>query len=630
MNFRLWLLAALVALAFGTTAYAAPPVAPVYLSGVSYDNGVNNSISLSWQMPQGSDPVMHYRVYGRLQGTSFAYIDTAIGSNEPDSMFGHYNWHGITVDGVYDIYVTAVNPDGEGASSDTITVEVETPPFRFINWPSGYDSLYVGVEYNTTINVVSTSGDSVRYAVHQIYPNTSPLEDATIDPITGEFSWTPSTHGFFQFAVIVSLTSNPMVQDTGYLPFYVIDPNIPYFVSNPLYAQADTGITVQNYFRAEGGGGATITYGLISISDSANIDVTIDPNSGLGSFTGHAYGMYQFQVGAYLDGASEPAATQNGYLRVRNMNGNDISVVGIVVDSSYNSIPSLVKAFVLTNDSNSNFTLVDSMWSNTGYFDFRGMPHGAYILHATPYDTNHAPAYYRANFDVALVWEDATIVDTTALYDSVNIVVPVTNDEGSNSLRGSGESSNGQAGSINVHTGGRSLSGAGTPLSGAAVYALTADGRVAGSDITDAEGRYEIHGLGAGTFTVIMDKVNYISTLATATFAEDNGSTKEVNVTAERVQGTAGVMLTPVHVEIARAVPTPTRERATLHFNASAGNAQMSVVDLGGHTVRNSTLTTTPGENLVVLETNDLAAGTYTVRIVMGSRVVSAPLVIVR
>lgn len=629
MNLRTWMLAAFVALLFGATATYAQnlPPAPSYISGIAFDNNVDGStIRIAWNMPRGVYTVTQYNVYGRLQGNSFALIDTVGGSNNADSMAGNYYWQHITVDGTYDIYVTAVNNDGEGIGSDTISVEVVTPPFRFRHIPSNYDSLFVGDTYNDSVVVMATGNDEVRY---HVYPWGHNDNSATIDSITGAFSWTPSAPGYYQFLVRVTLANTPGVQDSAFLVFNVIDPNRVYFNSNVLTAQVDTGQTVQNYFHAAGGSG-TITYNLISMGgDSANIDFTIDVNSGYATFTPHAYGTYQFQVGAYLNGASTPSATQNGYVQAVDPSTLPISVMGVVIDSNQTYISSLVRVYRQTSDTSNNTTtyeMYDSTWGSSSYFSFRGLPAGSYILHATPDDTNHTAAYYRANFDVALQWEDATVIGDNT-FDSTVIVVPIIEGQGSNRLHGRATRSGGRAG---LREDGRSLGSADEPLAGATVFAVDNNGHVQGADVTDVDGYYDINSLGAGTFTVTVDAVGYTSTPQEVSFAGVSGGSHETNLHSESTSGTSGVILNPMRVEVTSAWPTPARERATIAFNGVAGNAELNVVDANGRVVRNEVIRTSTGDNLVVLKTADLAAGSYVVRIAMGTRMVTAPLVIVR
>jgi len=627
MNLPRIVLAAFLLALVASVASAAPPAAPrLHVYGGDNDNGTLSAF-VNWYTRDSSAPsVAQYNIYVSTDGgTSYSMHDSLASGLDSFSVYQTYNFITST-EGTYNFYVTAKNDDGESAPSNVVAISLAFRPLRFTHSRQWSDSIALGTTYTFDVNAVpSNPAETVNYGIMSNLYGTNP--EATVDAATGEVSWTPTTANGAEFVVFAWLVSDPSKRDSVRFFVTVSDPNGVDFTSLRLNARVDSGQTVTHVVTAVSRAGATVTYQMLTMTNASTIDVSLNATTGALALTPHAYGTYEFSIGAYVSGDTAPRAVQNGFVVASDPNSEPLTVVGDVLDSlHFGQIPSTVYAYRRTSTNPVDYTVVDSVEVPYNFFYFRDLPGGAYIFYAVPHDTVHTPGYYRANDYASLTWDDATVVSGGRGLDSVVIMLDFVNGDGHNLIRGGVNSSSGQAGLRERSLG----SVAGTPLEGATVYAVDATGRVQGMDVTDMQGNYEIGGLGASTFTVLVDRIGFAATTTTVTFAEDNGGEKEVDVNVQKVGSTSGVVLDPVRVERATVAPTPTSGAAALSFEGVAGGAALTVQGTDGRTVQHSTMTTTAGRNLVMLQTDGLEAGTYIVRITMPNRVVAAPLVIVR
>ncbi len=252
---------------------------------------------------------------------------------------------------------------------------------------------------------------------------------------------------------------------------------------------------------------------------------------------------------------------------------------------------------------------------STGTYTFEDLLPGTYVVMAVPLG-NYAPAFY-SNDTSNLRWKRATkIVINGNSVDDVNIYV--------HPFGPSAQGFTGITGTVNfvVASGGGNMQG--NVKSGAVVYAYRG-GEIAGYAFTNAEGKYAITGLSAGTFSVFVDKPGYNE--SSVVNAEAGYS-----ATGTPLSGTADFTLSPTtSVTVDRTVqpaeyvldqnyPNPFNPNTRISYSLpNAGNVMLKVYDLLGKEV--TTLVNgyqQSGKYTVSFNASQLSSGIYFYRLESG------------
>ena len=152
--------------------------------------------------------------------------------------------------------------------------------------------------------------------------------------------------------------------------------------------------------------------------------------------------------------------------------------------------------YVTDTDSLGNYTLAD-------------LPPGVYRVIAMPLG-EYVPSWYTQSGLSTVYWRQATVLRMNGndVADADINVRPILSSEfGYTSISGNVSSE--------TQTGPSTMSAMATyPIPGGLVYAIDSSGGVAGYGITDASGNYAITGIDPGTYSMVMDSHDYLSSSA--------------------------------------------------------------------------------------------------------------------
>lgn len=532
----------------------------------------------------------------------------------------------------YYLYVTTFNGDGESPSSDTILVEFDQR--EQIHYPSSQiyiDTLRVGVEFSATFQAQGPANRAIVYSLGY-----TDAHGATYDAGTGLFRFTPSRAGRYSAILRARLQDDSTVTANAYLTLSVDTSNtggrdsIVQFTHGSRDVSLMIGEELRDRVSATANNGGTIWYGLIGAPSAMTIDRATGDILWTATWSPNGSGNSFFSVVAGLEGESGHRASIAYRITVRD-SVQQVSLVGWVRDSAGAQwVPADINIYSVVQQMGAVvYTLAAQASSRQGSFYVEGLRAGTYIAQAIPYDSSmYSPAYYVANGLGVLNWGDATrfTLSPNTFGDSIFIRVPYANGyRGSNHLDGSVV---GNGGTIRKDDT-RSLAGL-DPVVGAVVYAIDNQGRVSAFDVTDDAGVYRVDGLGAGDYTILVDKVGYRPMTQTVTFAEDNGAGETIEVELQSASGGSSVPVDRVIARSLATIPNPATTSLRLDFVGHGSNVTLRLIDNMGREVLTRSVGTNDGTTSVELPVGGIAAGRYIVTISSEHGVAAAPLVIVR
>ena len=235
-----------------------------------------------------------------------------------------------------------------------------------------------------------------------------------------------------------------------------------------------------------------------------------------------------------------------------------------------------------------------------GIFSFNAVANGSYILQVVPFG-RYLPAYFKAN-DCGIY--NMKAADTIVVKENQNVgglVICVNNiiAQGGGSIKGSVRNSSGSG------------------LSGVIVIGESQNS--CSYDVTAVDGSYEIVDLDPGVYTVITDKVGYISSMSTSPvidYTTGEFSSPADFIITEQTTTSVETSITnlPVSFSLDNNYPNPFNPSTQISFTLpSDGKATLRVFNILGQTV--ATLIDgylTAGKHQVTFEPgNALSSGIY-------------------
>ncbi len=174
----------------------------------------------------------------------------------------------------------------------------------------------------------------------------------------------------------------------------------------------------------------------------------------------------------------------------------------------------------------------------------------------------------------------------------------------------------------NVTTGANKGTGGSAPAVGLTMYLFNSAGTLMQNTKTDASGNYSFGSLTAGTYTVFPEDLQYITTPYTSINLPT--STSSVT-TASFIQHTVSYTITPLsalavnNYNAASSVfvfPNPSNGRLNIQWNTIASETgAVSVSDVTGREVYNSTITMTQGTGVKQADLSGLTNGVYIINV---------------
>jgi ELWxxDGT repeat protein len=157
----------------------------------------------------------------------------------------------------------------------------------------------VAIDQTLTIQANATDQDSdqtLTYSVTTTYPYNG---NATIDPMTGLLSFTPTTSGTYQFAIVATDNGDPNYYDSTTFQVVVTNhaPTIEPVADQSTAVNRALTIPVT---ASDPDAGQTLTY---SLGDGAPAGASIDPATGVVTYKPMKAGTYQIVVVATDDGS---------------------------------------------------------------------------------------------------------------------------------------------------------------------------------------------------------------------------------------------------------------------------------------------------------------------------------------
>jgi hypothetical protein len=575
-------------------------------------------------------------------GTPFSYTSHADASNnDPSLTYALVNaLPGMTIDARTGLF--SWTPDRTGLVSFQVRAYLATDPSI-----EAFQNVYIDVRGTHTLcatiegSVRYTNGDNVLTGYVRAFPLDSSRGDMqSTSIVNGHYSLQVQDSVFYTVWIYgndfaAQAAPQPVILGCGGRT--VVDFTVPKIVNQG----SDSAI---GYVRLRSDGSAVMA--IVTALDS-NGQVISTARTNLNGFYalvfprhGNYYVHAQPLDSMLLDQYYDHSATINGAtllssgafhenvnfdLDARVVYNNSIS--GTLIGQTNDRINGLITAYALTQRAGHVFIEYSGYaLASGGSFSFSNLPPGTYVLFAIPSDsTEWVAGYYRENHKAELDWQDATQLTIAANTNLTGIEIKLSKANGHHGHgRVHGEIS-GEEGRTKNND--HSVQGM-KPIAGALVYAIDSDGEISGYATTDANGHYEIRDLGAGLFTIQVDRIGFKGSKIVVNVVDNESS--EVPATLQLAESVSGVPVTGTSIATMAAYPNPARNAVTLSFEAVHGEATVTMVNVAGVEVLSRKITTVDGANTIGLETGSLGAGLYFVKVVGEKGMMSIPVTIVR
>ncbi len=282
---------------------------------------------------------------------------------------------------------------------------------------------------------------------------------------------------------------------------------------------------------------------------------------------------------------------------------NNFDIQGLAYSDSSTGTWSEAMVYLIEFDSLSQtLSVVDSQLTQGGYYIFRNVAAGNYLLKAAlvpsaPAYGDYLPTYYQS----VLFWYDAATVSVPTGPNNFYSIYMIqgTNPGGPGFIGG------------NVNQGANKTGG--DPLSNVQVMLLNMDDSPVGYTYSSSTGAFSFDDLPYGTYKVYAEVIgkptypnivtisaNKESVTDVAVVVEDNGvysSVKEVDAT---------------YVDGTNFFPNPVASTGTLTFNAKeAGNVTVRVLNMLGQVILEQQTQVLPGSQAIMVDMSNQQAGAY-------------------
>ncbi len=287
-----------------------------------------------------------------------------------------------------------------------------------------------------------------------------------------------------------------------------------------------------------------------------------------------------------------------------NTNPNNVfDLQGLAYSDSSSGTWSEALIYLISYDSlTQTLSVVDTQTTQYGYFIFRGVPAGNYLLKAAlvpsaPAYNDFLPTYYQS----VLFWYDAaTISVPTGPNNFYSIyMVPGNNPGGPGFIGG------------NVSQGANKQ--AGDPIEGVQVMLLNTDDSPVQYTYTAADGSFSFDDVAYGTYQIYAEVLNKptFPPIVTISAAKEMVDGVAIVVESEGVYTSlAEVELT--YIEQTKFYPNPVASTATLSFNAKeAGSVTLQVINMLGQVVAEQEMEVLPGNQFATVDMASEQAGVY-------------------
>ena len=286
---------------------------------------------------------------------------------------------------------------------------------------------------------------------------------------------------------------------------------------------------------------------------------------------------------------------------------------GYVINENSERIRARVIAHLIKSQDGHQFKFNQSLETDEqGNLNFHNLIPGDYVVLSIPFEKAYVPGYYKFQDFVTHKWRDATriTVGTELIEETIEV-----KHEKRDSLLGIALI-NGTITSETLSIGkSADNTQSGEPLAGAFVYLINENGNVSDYIFSDDLGNFELPNLGVGTYTLVADKVGFYTFEQEITTDYETKSNVSLNfgMTEQPTEVTDGT----VSLNEAVVYPSPVETtKATIKFNASAGNTKLIIYGSNGMQHSDYNVQTVEGENKFELNMSNLSTGAYFVRII--------------
>lgn len=250
-------------------------------------------------------------------------------------------------------------------------------------------------------------------------------------------------------------------------------------------------------------------------------------------------------------------------------------VYGTVTDAAGNEVMGAeVSAYLINSEGKFEkfiYSATSVKTDSTGNYKIENLIPGEYVIAARPYANALSSGFYVENDTASLTWQHATkvTVSESGSFGSYQIMlVKFEKRKGNSHVKGNvckdkkviiiAEESKNEV------------------MSGASVYLLTSDNKVVENIYTDNFGKFEINGLPADTYNIIIDKVGYYASIGELVVGEEGTSIPEINLSPVVVSGVDELI--NANIEI---YPNPAADFLRINFE-NLNNSSVSLLNLNG------------------------------------------------
>jgi type IX secretion system substrate protein len=335
----------------------------------------------------------------------------------------------------------------------------------------------------------------------------------------------------------------------------------------------------------------------------------------------------------YLNSSSQTGATKvlvdanktgiDFALGLRPVNQNTIS--GIIRGEDQTPLACNVYAILMTGNrqgSNVPSTTYKTRSTPNGYFEFKNLAAGTYILNSSHVIHAYVPGYYKENDMAVLLWGDATQIQMTASGANNNIeyVLPLrTGRRGANTLLGNtrgkiGGFAEGAEALENVH-----------------VILVDETGKISDYALTDANGDYQMNEASSGTFTLIADLPGYYAYEEVITLDYSSNEPIQYGILLDPMGTTSTdpLEVSPSNINVS-VFPNPATSIVNVRISGESQNVGLKLYNHLGQLLRNTYLQVNTTGTAVAIETGKLPTGNYFIQVEAQNSSSTIPLMITK